>query len=361
MLGRFLPWLSLISIPIPIPIPTPMESSLGAASDAGAPRLRGRPSVPSRPVPARRIVLLGPQRLHPTLVDAVEAIGVEGPIAAVTAGWEEREDEIDELRAHVGRRVVNLQLHRRAEQVFHEDAEFQKAYRERRAGLRDLQEVYRQRLHYQMRSLRELHRRRGRPELLDPERHDALAAVRALDEHHLARLDEFHAEFEGRWRPLDRPAVTAQRREVEAALGDCGAVALAGGNVAILANRLRLFDLPSMIGLRPVFAWSAGAMLCAERVVLFHDRPPQGAGNPEIFGRGLGLCAGVVPLPHAHRRLRLDDPVRVGIFARRFAPAACLALDDGAQMVFDGRQWTFPLGGVRRLEPDGAVVEVTSP
>ncbi|MCB1055376.1 MAG: hypothetical protein KDD11_07665, partial [Acidobacteria bacterium] len=55
---------------------------------------------------------------------------------------------------------------------------------------------------------------------------------------------------------------------------------------------------------------------------------------------GLGLYRGVVALPHAEHRLRLDDPVRVGLFAERFAPAVCVAMDSGARLHWDGERWT---------------------
>ena len=71
----------------------------------------------------RRIVLLGPQRLKPTLIDAVKKLDVRGDFAAVTAGWQEREDEIDELSAHLDRPVTNLRLHARGEDVFQRDPE----------------------------------------------------------------------------------------------------------------------------------------------------------------------------------------------------------------------------------------------
>jgi hypothetical protein len=82
----------------------------------------------------------------------------------------------------------------------------------------------------------------------------------------------------------------------------------------------------------PVVAWSAGAMALAERVVLFADEAVQGSGHAEVYRRGMGLVRGVVPLPHARRRLHLDDPVRVAAFARRFADACCLILDDGVRV-----------------------------
>ena len=84
------------------------------------------------------------------------------------------------------------------------------------------------------------------------------------------------------------------------------AIVIAGGHVAVLANRLRLFDIAALAGARPIVAWSAGAMALAERVVLYHDHPPQGAAPAELLDRGLGLVAGVLPLPDAARRLALE-------------------------------------------------------
>src|SRR5690606_41913723 len=61
-------------------------------------------------------------------------------------------------------------------------------------------------------------------------------------------------------------------------------VVITGGNVAILINRLRLFGLGNMLKAKNVVAWSAGAMALCDRIVLFHDNPPQGRRNPEVFG-----------------------------------------------------------------------------
>ena len=57
-----------------------------------------------------------------------------------------------------------------------------------------------------------------------------------------------------------------------------------------------------------------------------------GAGGDEVYDEGLGLVPGAVLLPHARRRLRIDDPVRMGVLARRFAPARCVVLDDGVRL-----------------------------
>jgi len=303
------------------------------------------------------IVLLGPQRLQPTLRAVAEALGDEGPLAAVTAGWEEREDEVERLVAHLGRPVVNLQLHRRAEGAFLEDWELAAAFAERRGRLAEAQRIYQVRLGHLLEAARDLVRRTGRPEVLGPEREDSLAAVRALDARHIDRLEAVHGEFEGRWNWEERKSLGVRRREVQGLLAGCGAVALAGGNVAVLSNRLRLFGMGDLLAGRRVFAWSAGAMAAAGRIVLYHDNPPQGPGDPEVFGKGLGLFPDVLPLPHARRRLRLEDRERVGLFARRFAPLVCVALDEGSGLRWDGRTWRPAAGGARRLTAGGTVEE----
>ena len=86
----------------------------------------------------------------------------------------------------------------------------------------------------------------------------------------------------------------------------------------------------------PVIAWSAGAMALTSRVVLFHDFAPHGSHEAEVYDRGLGRVPGVVALPHARRRLRLDDRARSAVLARRFAEHRLLLLDDGTSAVFDG-------------------------
>lgn len=304
------------------------------------------------------LVLLGPQRFDPILRQAVDELGVDGPIAAVTAGWQEREGEDDELRAHLGGRTENLRLYARCEEVFAADPELFAAHRERQNRLRELQRLYRIRLDHALAAVRTLQRERGGdPEILEPERKSAIEAVRALDAHHLARVAALDRRFEDRWRPAERPAVARHRRELAADLAACGALAIAGGHVAVLLNRLRLFGVVDLAAGKPIFAWSAGAMALARRIVLFHDSPPQGAGNAEVLEQGLGVCPGVVPLPHASRRLRLDDPQRVSLFARRFQPLACVALDPGTRLVFTGERLVAATGG-RRLTARGGVAEL---
>lgn len=307
-----------------------------------------------------RVVLLGPQRLQPTLAGVVESLGIRGRIAAITAGWEERESEDQELSAHLGGRTVNLVLHARALDVARRDPELSEAWRERLDAQREIHEIYRLRLGHEMDCARELLRRaeeRPHNELVAAECEGAVEAVRQLDLFHLRRLRAVREEFEDRWRPNERDAVAHHRREIAATLARVEGLCIAGGHVAQLLDRLRLFNPFSLMPEMPVIAWSAGAMATAERVVLFHDDPPHGAGNAEVFDAGAGLHRGLVALPHAHKRLRLGDPLRVALMARRFRPAACAALDPLTRLDWNGRRWRGATG-TRRLCENGALEEV---
>ncbi|MEM7200846.1 MAG: Type 1 glutamine amidotransferase-like domain-containing protein [Planctomycetota bacterium] len=308
---------------------------------------------------SRRVVLLGPQRLRPTLCDAVRDEGLDptAPIAAVTAGWEEREAEDAELSDHLGGPVINLRVFERAEDVYRRDPELHVAMRARHDLLRELQGLYHVRLHHSLDAARDLLAQAGNPRLLEPEREGAIAAVRALDRAHLQRVRELHDEFEAEWRLGERDAVVSARRAVATDLGAAQALCVAGGHVAILLNRMRVLDVLSLAGDRPIFAWSAGAMALGAQVVLFHDRPAQGPGDAEVLVHGLGAFQGVLPLPHASRRLRLKDPRRVELLARRFAPDRCMALDEGCDLRWDGETWRAASSETRELTVAGAVEE----
>ena len=65
------------------------------------------------------------------------------------------------------------------------------------------------------------------------------------------------------------------------------------------AHRMRLFRLSNSLLDKPVIAWSAGAMVLGERIVLFHDTPPQGSAWAEVMEQGFGLLPDLVPRPHA--------------------------------------------------------------
>ena len=304
-------------------------------------------------------VLLGPQRGMPTVGATLDGLGVEtGPVAVITAGWDVREDEILELGEHLDRGIENLELHRRAADLYERDQALHAQMREGRDRLRQLQRLYRARLRHIGPAAEEMLRFDGQPDLLGPEQKAAIDQLAALDEHHLGRVIALEDDLRERARLLDHEALQEQRAEIAEILGRCRVLCLAGGHVGILYNRLWLFGVLDLVPpAMSIVAWSAGAMALTDRIVLFHDSPPQGRGYAEVFGPGLGVCPGIVVLPHASSRLRLDDPVRVQLLARRFPDDLCVAMDEGAQVTWDGQAWVGT-AGTRRLAHDGTLVDV---
>lgn len=301
------------------------------------------------------VLALGPQFRAPNLRDALQRAGLEGPIVAVTAGWQEREGELAALEEHLGCQVRDLRLYERAEAVFVQDAELHAAYRARQNDLRRLQDLYRTRLDHAKSAARDMQHAQDGSATARQALRSAVAALRRLDAEHLRNLRAAHARFEQRWSAEHRPLLARQRADIEGIVAAAGVVCIAGGHVAVLLNRLRLFGLGRALRTRPLISWSAGAMALADRVFLFHDHPPQGAGNAELFEAGLGLVADTVFLPHAATRLAVADSGRVALLARRLAPSAAYTLDDGDCLHWRrGRLVTVQ--GSRRLLRSGEAV-----
>ena len=101
-------------------------------------------------------------------------------------------------------------------------------------------------------------------------------------------------------------------------------------------------------------------MVASERLVLFHDAPPQGSSHAEVMEAGFGLARSVVVLPHARRRLHAHETRNMAVFARRFEPGMCVLLDDGSRIDWRGRRWSG-LPGTRRVATTGTIEEVAGP
>lgn len=303
-----------------------------------------------------RIVLLGPQRHAITITEELEQAGVVGRIATVTAGWQEREAEDDELQDAIGHRAVNLRLHLRVDRAFAEDPGLFARHRERQDRLRRLQDLYRLRLDKYLDAAVALFRRDQPADELPDAREGAIQALRDLDNHHVELVSRVHDEFEAELAIRPSKALQREREEVAEQIDASSLVAIAGGHVATLLGRLRLLGMQQLLANKPVMAWSAGAMVLTDRVVLFHDSPPEGAGNAEVLEPGLGLARHVVALPHASQRLHLRDLPRMAMFAQRFQPATAIALDPYARARWSGGRWqladgTFAVGADGRLGP----------
>lgn len=321
-----------------------------------APEVPARRSTDPKPEPKRpapkAIVLLGAQRFDPTLGEAMEELGVKGKIATITAGWQEREDDDEDLREHCSGRAHNLRLHARAEAIFAGDPVFNEAHRERQSLLRHRQDFYRVRLEHLLDAELVIKSRKAPTRLLDDESSVSVAGIRELDTLHLQRCAKDKRAFDERWHPKDRPAVARERAEIASIVDDCEAIAIAGGHVASLLNRLTLFGIDELVGGKVVFAWCAGAMALTERVVLFHDSPPQGPGAAEVLDEGLAIARGIVVLPQPEMRLRLEDKTRVELMARRFSPSTCVALPARSRVAW-GAGFPKSSHGAVELRVDG--------
>jgi hypothetical protein len=286
-------------------------------------------------------------------------LGVTGPAALVTAGWQEREGEPGVV-PDPGVPVVELGLHARGEQVFAGDAELAVAYKARQLRLKLMQDFYRVRIDHAGQAARAVAVRSADPELLADEQVASLAVIRQIDRDHLDRCRAVQAAFEAAWQPRARAVLARHVEELRAAIEPTHAIVIAGGHVAVLLNRLRLFGIAELAGARPIVAWSAGAMALTERVVLFHDDPPHGQAISEVLDAGLGLARDLVVLPEPRLRLDLDDVVRVGELAQRYAPAVCVAVDHGAQIWVDGGRAVRAVSA-QRLDPSGIVEQAWAP
>ena len=316
-----------------------------------------------------RVILLGPQR-RPTVDFAVRSLGLAGPFATVTAGWQEREPDDGELRQLLGGQAVNVELYRRWLDVQERDPEYAAAERALQGVLAELADLYLLRLDYALQAVYALQHRADSDQLggTFTERvatpvAEAVAAVRSLDEAHLMHVNEVRGEFFDRLRPHDRPVIAEHRAAVAELLGSAAALVLAGGHVGVLAEVLHLFNVAAAVqaqlvtGRLAVIAWSAGAMALTDRIVLFHDRSPHGPGHPEVYGSGLGITRDVVLLPHARARLLLDDTARMAVFARRFGPARCVLLEAGTRLELSYAGAGLP-PGTRVLAEDGHVASL---
>lgn len=277
------------------------------------------------------IVVLGPQRPAPNLGRALDRVGAKGPVALITAGWRHDEDDIEALARGVGRPTEHLPLYAWFEEVAQQHPEEARRYRDRTRRVRAWKKGYRIRLHASMQALVTLDElATADPELYQASLQAALGQIIALD----AEVPATLAALRTSEPPWSREPVLSYRKRVEELFQRCDTVALAGGQVATLLNRLRFFGVGPL--LRDFWerggnlvAWSAGAMVLTERVMLFYDHPPDGPGHPEVLDAGLGLIRGLTLFPGAAQRLDLEDTRRRWRLIARLGGHRALGLANG--------------------------------
>lgn len=306
------------------------------------------------------VLILGPQRPKPNLAGVLDARAVQGPVAVISAGWRHDEAELGALRRDIGRPVVHLPLYRWFDEVLAAAPDLAAAYRVRQDRIKAFKSLVRTRLSAAFGTILRLHAQRVDDAALhEAELIDAVRVLRELDARVLVGCDAIRAEAGLALAPWLHPAVAPLHARIDAALAECGTVAIAGGHVAVLLNRMEFFGMRGLLtrhhaGGGLVTAWSAGAMVLAERVVLFYDDPPEGPSEPEVLDRGFGLLKGRTLFPHARTRLRLDQADRLRLLEARFG--TCTGLESGAALAVEGGQWTElgSPGSVLRLSATAA-------
>ena len=167
--------------------------------------------------------------------------------------------------------------------------------------------------------------------------------MKNCDQQVLKQLDKIRSTFPDLYNPWKHPSALPYHQRLKDSLEESQALLITGGHVAVLRNRLIFFGLHKLIrdfllAGKPVIAWSAGSMVLTEKIVLYYDNPPQGEGHPEVLDSGIGLMPKAIFFPNAHERLNLQNKERISQLARRFEPALCIGLENGAKLQFDGRQ-----------------------
>ena len=282
-------------------------------------------------------LLLGPQRPVVNLDSALARSGIgDGPIGVISAAWQEAEGDIDGMQRLVKNPLSDLHLYQKTEALFAADPRLHQAYRQRQERLKEQQRFYSLRLRQLKIAARVILRAEGEPSVVAAERRHAISQLRALDQHHLRQVDKIHARFDKDFNVDCHDLLADHTAALVEALSQFETLLITGGNVVVLINRLRLFGLGPLLQRKNIIAWSAGAMVLADRIVLFHERMPQGRRDAEIMCRGMAIVPGTVLLPNASGRLKLRDSLRIGLFDRRFSPADCVTLENGSYLLFEG-------------------------
>jgi hypothetical protein len=207
-----------------------------------------------------------------------------------------------------------------------------------------MQAFYRTRLEGTEEAAKKISVRYVEPELLEQEEKVSVDQFRHMDNDHIERCTAVKAAFHRRWPAESVEILARHRREVRELMLTADALVITGGHVASLLNRLELFDVLDAAGERPIIAWSAGAMVLTDRIVLFHDYPPYGSDIAQLLDAGAGLVPGYVVLPDPKRRINLDAKAGIQRFARRMAPATCVAMDHGARLIFEKGELAYARG-----------------
>src|SRR5580658_10497495 len=219
----------------------------------------------------RQVTLLGTLD-GADLAAEVTAFGVDGPVALVTAGWEEGERNDADVDRRLGGGTRNLNLYGRRLDVLERDPDYAEAQRLLNTQLAEVRELYQRRLRHALDGVAVIRRRFAESDRSPgPELDGSVDAVRTLDEAQAAAIASAYERFYEQHPPHERPNIARHREEVAAIVAECGAIAIAGGHVGVLNDCLHLSNLAILIEDRPLLTWSSGSMAVTERIVVVDD------------------------------------------------------------------------------------------
>lgn len=278
-----------------------------------------------------------------------------GPLALISAGWRYDEQRDESLREALGEPVRNLRLYGAFRDIERAAPDLVAAHARKQAALKAVKVLYREAIVAALAGVQKVGG--SRRDRACPWYQQAIRHLQEVDTLFLAEADRLHEQFAETERPLAHPAVQEVRAAILETLAGCRALLIAGGHVGVLRNRMSFFGLDQALREKPIIAWSGGAMVLAERILLYHDHTAHGVGLAEYLDRGFGLVPGVVFLPHAEQRLDLARADSVGILAARLSPFRAIAIENGGGVSPEGERFGRA-DAVRQLHEDGSLTEV---
>lgn len=277
-------------------------------------------------------------------------------MALISAGWRYDEERDEPLRSALGVPVHNLRLYGAFQELERLAPELVAAHARRQATLKAIKVRYRQAIVSRLAGVQE--QWADRQDASSPWFRLAILHLQEVDDLFLAEAGRLHEEFDETERPFSHPVVIALRARITDILDQCQAVLIAGGHVGVLRNRMSFFGVDQALRDKRVIAWSGGAMVLAERILLYHDYTTHGVGLAEYLDRGFGLVPGVVFLPHAENRLDLKRAENVAILAARVSPLRAIMLENGGGIGPTGER-IGSAAAVREVRPDGTIGALT--
>ena len=175
----------------------------------------------------KQVTLLGPLD-GVDLAAEIAAFGVDGPVALVTAGWEEGERNDAEVDRRLRGGSRNLNLYGRRLDILESDPGYADAERLLRTQIDELRELYLLRLRHALAGVEVIRRRFAEAQRRPGSELDAaIDAVRTLDEAHASAIAAAYEHFYAQNPPHERATITRHRDEVAAIVAGCVAIAIA--------------------------------------------------------------------------------------------------------------------------------------